>query len=71
MFCMGKRQFLSGVYPFSTISLEPKGHDSTLRDQNQFFLENLGKYIHNGRVIQETTGCYRFTTWSYNSTNDQ
>jgi len=31
----------------------------------------MGKYIHARRVLQETTGCYRFTTGSYNSLNHQ
>ena len=35
---------LSGVYYFSIMDLDPRGHDSSLRDKNQDLGANLAKF---------------------------
>ena len=44
---------LSGVYSSSIMDLDPRGHDSSLRDKNQALGENMIEFTRATRVIQD------------------
>ena len=50
---------ISGVYSSSIMDLDPRGHDSNLREKNQYFGETLVNFTHDIGVLQEVLFCYR------------